>query len=98
MSQEVRQIVRIGDTDLDGFKPVAYALTKIRGGIGVSTAYAICRYLGINPSIRLGQLDDETVRKLDWAVRNLNQFAPGWFVNRPKDRRQGEISTCWAQT
>ncbi len=31
MSQEVRQIVRIGDTDLDGFKPVAYALTKIRG-------------------------------------------------------------------
>ncbi|ADN51194.1 30S ribosomal protein S13 [Vulcanisaeta distributa] len=88
MSQEVRQIVRIGDTDLDGFKPVAYALTKIRG-IGISTAYAICRYLGINPSIRLGQLDDETVRKLDWAVRNLHQFAPGWFVNRPKDPETG---------
>ncbi|WP_054857566.1 30S ribosomal protein S13 [Vulcanisaeta sp. JCM 16159] len=88
MSQEVRQIVRIGDTDLDGFKPVAYALTRIRG-IGIPTAYAICRYLGINPSIRLGQLDDETIRKLDWAVRNLHQFAPGWFVNRPKDPETG---------
>ncbi|MFB6470479.1 MAG: 30S ribosomal protein S13 [Vulcanisaeta sp. AZ3] len=88
MSQEIKQIVRVGDTDLDGFKPVAYALAKIRG-IGIPTAYAICRYLGINPVIRLGNLDDESIKKLDWAVRNLNQFAPGWFVNRPKDPETG---------
>ncbi|WP_069808236.1 30S ribosomal protein S13 [Vulcanisaeta thermophila] len=89
MSQEIKQIVRIGDTDLEGMKPVAYALTKIRG-IGISTAYAICRYLGINPTLRLGQLDEDSVRKLDWAVRNLHQFAPGWFVNRPRDPESGK--------
>ena len=83
-----RQIVRIGDTDLDGNKAVAYALSKIKG-IGLSTAFAICRYLGINPLSRLGDLNEEMIRKLDWAVRNLHQFAPGWFVNRPKDPETG---------
>ncbi len=86
---EFKQIVRIGDTDLDGSKAVAYALTKIRG-IGFSTAFAICRYLGINPMAKLGYLDDETIKKLDWAVRNLHQFAPPWFVNRPRDPETGK--------
>lgn len=84
-----RQIVRIGDTDLDGTKVVAYALAKIKG-IGVSTAVAICRYLGINPMVKLSELDDNMIRKLDWAVRNVHQFAPGWFVNRPKDPETGK--------
>ncbi len=84
-----KPIVRIGDTDLDGYKAVGFALTKIKG-IGVSTAFAICRYLGIDPLTRLGDLPDEVIRKLDWAVRNLHQFAPGWFVNRPKDPETGK--------
>ncbi|MEM4493673.1 MAG: 30S ribosomal protein S13, partial [Pyrobaculum sp.] len=41
MSQELRAIVRVGDTDLEGNKQVAYALAKIRG-IGIASAYAIC--------------------------------------------------------
>jgi len=83
-----RQIVRIGDTDLDGSKAVAYALARIKG-IGVSTAVAICRNLGINPLVRLGELSEDMVRKLDWSIRNLHQVAPGWFVNRPKDPETG---------
>lgn len=89
MASEFKAIVRIGDTDLDGNKAVAYALTKIKG-IGISTAFAICKYLGINPLTRLGYLNDEQIKKLDWAVRNLHQFAPGWFVNRPKDPETGK--------
>ena len=89
MSQEFKQIVRIGDTDLDGTKAVAYALAKIKG-IGINTAMAICRYLGIDPLSKLGALSDEQVRRLDWAVRNLHQFAPGWFVNRPRDPETGK--------
>ncbi len=84
-----KPIVRIGDTDLDGYKAVGFALTKIKG-IGISTAFAICRYLGIDPLTRLGDLPDDVIRKLDWAVRNLHQFAPGWFVNRPKDPETGK--------
>ncbi len=89
MSQEFKTIVRIGDTDLDGTKATAYALTKIKG-IGLMTAYAICRYLGINPLTPLGSLNEELLKKIDWAVRNLNQFAPGWFVNRPRDPETGK--------
>ncbi len=84
-----KPIVRIGDTDLDGYKATAYALARIKG-IGVSTAFAICRYLGIDPLARLGDLPEETIKRLDWAVRNLHQIAPGWFVNRPKDPETGK--------
>ncbi len=84
-----KPIVRIGDTDLDGYKATAYALAKIKG-IGISTAFAICRYLGIDPLSRLGDLPDDVIKRLDWAVRNLHQIAPGWFVNRPKDPETGK--------
>ncbi len=88
MSQEVRAIVRIGDTDLDGNKSVAYSLAKIRG-IGIISAYAICRKLGIDPHEILGLLPDSQINKLDWAVRNLHEIAPPWFVNRRKDPETG---------
>ncbi|ABL88086.1 SSU ribosomal protein S13P [Pyrobaculum islandicum DSM 4184] len=89
MSQEIRAIVRIGDTDLDGNKQVAYSLTKIRG-IGIATAYAICRKLGIDPHAILGALSEEQINKLDWAVRNLHELAPAWFLNRRKDPETGK--------
>jgi small subunit ribosomal protein S13 len=85
----MRAIVRIGDTDLDGGKAVAYALAKIRG-IGIATAYAICRKLGIDPHAILGTLSEEQINKLDWAVRNLHELAPAWFLNRRKDPETGK--------
>jgi len=88
VATEFKQIVRIGDVDLDGRKAVAYSLAKIRG-IGVATAYAICRKLGVDPHAPLGSLSDDQVKNLDWAVRNLASMAPGWFVNRPRDPETG---------
>lgn len=84
----MRAIVRIGDTDLDGGKEVAYSLAKIKG-IGIATAYAICWKLGIDPHAVLGSLPEEQINKLDWAVRNLHELAPGWFLNRRKDPETG---------
>ena len=89
MAQEFRNIVRIGDTDLDGTKAAAYALAKIRG-IGIATAYAICRKLGIDPHAPLGVLDDDQIRRLDWAVRNMHELAPAWFLNRRRDPETGK--------
>jgi len=88
VSQEIRAIVRIGDTDLDGNKQVAYALAKIRG-IGIMSAYAICWKLGIDPHAILGALPEDQISKLDWAVRNLHELAPAWFLNRRKDPETG---------
>ena len=86
---EFRNIVRIGDTDLDGTKAAAYALAKIRG-IGIATAYAICRKLGIDPHAPLGILSDDQIKRLDWAVRNLHEMAPPWFLNRRRDPETGK--------
>jgi small subunit ribosomal protein S13 len=88
VSYEIRAIVRIGDTDLDGNKQVVYALAKIRG-IGISTAYAICWKIGIDPHAVLGMLSEDQINRLDWAVRNLNEIAPSWFLNRRKDPETG---------
>lgn len=85
---EVRAIVRIGDTDLDGTKATAFALAKIRG-IGLASAFAICRRLGIDPYTPLGNLGEEQISKLDWAVRNLHEIAPAWFLNRRRDPVNG---------
>lgn len=81
---ETRAIVRIGDTDLDGTKAVAYALAKIKG-IGLASAFAICKRLGVDPFTPLGSLSEEQTSKLDWAVRNLHEMAPSWFLNRRRD-------------
>jgi len=85
---EVRAIVRVGDTDLDGGKATAFALARIKG-IGISSAFAICRRLGIDPYVPLGSLSDEQISKLDWAVRNLHEIAPAWFLNRRRDPVSG---------
>ncbi|AET31941.1 30S ribosomal protein S13P [Pyrobaculum ferrireducens] len=84
----MRAIVRIGDTDLNGGNEVAYSLAKIKG-IGIATAYAICWKLGIDPHAILGALPEEQINKLDWAVRNLHELAPAWFLNRRKDPETG---------
>jgi small subunit ribosomal protein S13 len=68
---------------------VAYALAKIRG-IGIASAYAICRKLGIDPHAILGTLTEDQINKLDWAVRNLHELAPAWFLNRRKDPETGK--------
>ncbi len=88
---EFKEIVRIGDKDLRGDKAVAYALADIKG-IGVNTAFAICRILGIDPLRKLGTLSEEEIQKLDSAVRKLHELpgVPEWFVNRPRDPYTGK--------
>ncbi len=88
-TSEFRPIVRIGDKDLDGHKAVAYALADIKG-IGVNTAFALCRVLGIDPLMKLGFLSEAEIKKLDEAVRKLHELVPGWFVNRPRDPITGK--------
>jgi small subunit ribosomal protein S13 len=89
MSSSVREIIRIGNTDLNGKKSTLYAIARIKG-IGVSTGVAICRYLGIDPSQKLGSLNDEQLKKLEWAVNNVSSIVPRWFVNRAKDVESGK--------
>src|SRR5574341_1152180 len=60
---EIRHIVCIADTDLDGKRSVQYALTGIKG-ISRRLAKIITVNSGINPMATLGYLNDADIDKL----------------------------------
>jgi small subunit ribosomal protein S13 len=89
-SGEFRYIVRVAGVDLPGDKAIAYALADIKG-IGVSTAYAVLRKLGIDPHRLLGTLSDEEVDKLSEALKSVEKLGlPEWMLNRRRDPVTGE--------
>jgi small subunit ribosomal protein S13 len=86
---EVRLIIRIANTDLDGKKHILYALRKIKG---VNVMYAnYCLYkAGINIRKKAGELTDAEVKKLDEVLtRPIQAGMPTWMVNRRKDPETG---------
>jgi small subunit ribosomal protein S13 len=88
-NEELRHLVRIMNTDLQGSKPVQYALTGIPG-IGRRTAILIARSAGVNPAAILGYLPDEEVVKLDDAIGKFEDIVPSWMLNRQKDLATGQ--------
>jgi len=75
--------------DLDGSKKLIYGLTKIRG-IGVSLSGAIVRAAGMKPEIRIGQLSEEEVEKIEDVISDpLKSGIPPRLVNRRKDLETG---------
>jgi small subunit ribosomal protein S13 len=84
-----KHIVRIAATDLDGSLPVPYALSKIKG-VGYNFALAICKILKIDPWIRLGYLDEETLKTIENIIYNPQDYKiPPWYFNRRKDLDTG---------
>jgi small subunit ribosomal protein S13 len=88
-NEELRHLVRIMNTDLQGAKPVQYALTGLPG-VGRRTAILIARGAGVNPTAILGYLPDEDVVKLDDAIERFEDIVPGWMLNRQKDLATGQ--------
>ncbi len=89
-SRTYRYIIRIAGTDIDGSLKTSYGLAEIKG-IGVNTAYAICRRLGIDPEMRIGYLTDEEIKRIEDAIANpIGYGLPSWIVNRRKDYITGK--------
>jgi small subunit ribosomal protein S13 len=86
---DFKHIVRIADTDLDGKRNVAFALTQIKG-IGHRMAKSLTNILGIDAASKLGELDDETIEKLKSFIEQDIDSLPDWMVNRRKDRYSGK--------
>ncbi len=87
--EEIKYFVRISNTDLDGTKQVAVALTGIKG-VGRHTASVITRLAGVNGHDIMGRLKDEEVDRLRSVTENYGERVPVWMVNRPKDVYTGE--------
>ncbi len=88
--QEYRHIVRVAGRDIDGQENLLQGLTRI-SGVGLRLSKAIIRTLGLDPSARLGLIDDATIQKIEELLNDpLAAGIPAWYVNRPRDRYTGK--------
>jgi small subunit ribosomal protein S13 len=87
--EDLKHIVRILNTDLEGKKQVHMALTGIKG-VGRRCARLFTDKAGVDPYATLGLLPDEKINDLRKAVDEAIQFMPIWMMNRRKDIATGE--------
>ncbi len=91
---EMKDIVRIAGFDLDGTKPLWYALTGIKGvgiNFGKMVAKVVAEKYNISPNTPLGSLPDEAYEFIEEVIRNPVKYRiPKWAVNVPKDIWTGE--------
>jgi len=84
-----RYIVRLANTDLDGTRPTALALTGVRG-VGLRIAEVACRMAQVNASEMIGNLPEPTVDGLEATLGSLTSKLPPWMVNHPNEPVLGE--------
>ena len=84
-----RYIVRVANTDLDGTRPTALALTGVRG-VGLRIAEVACRLTDVNASEMIGNLPESTVDGLETTLGSLAAKMPPWMVNHPHEPLVGE--------
>jgi len=85
MSKEFRHIVRIHGTDIDGSKKIVYGLSKIRG-VGVSFANAVVKAAELKPDMRVGELTDAKVEKIEEIISEPSKYnLPTRLFDRRKD-------------
>jgi small subunit ribosomal protein S13 len=89
-SKELRTIVRVMGSDLDGEKPLIQALQGIKG-ISYSMSKAVVNATGYDPMSKLGSLAENDIQKLEQIIKNPENYEiPSWMLNRRKDRASGK--------
>jgi small subunit ribosomal protein S13 len=87
---ELKEIVRVGEADLDGKKPIFRAIQKIKG-ISFMMANAICNAGNFDPNRKIGTLSEDEIRKLEDIMKNPGKYGiPSWLLNRRKDLETGK--------
>jgi small subunit ribosomal protein S13 len=85
-----KYIVRIGQVDLPGDKPIKIALKKIKG-VGFNLANMACNLAGIEKGKKTGELNEGEIKKLSEILTNpKDNGIPAWLWNRRKDYETGE--------
>lgn len=87
---ELKHLVRIANTDMNGKKAIGYELAKVKG-IGIRLAQIVCRIVNIDVYTKLGSLPDTQIDQVEKIVQSLDkQNLPSWLLNRQKDYETGE--------
>jgi len=87
---DFRYFLRVANTDLDGNKQIAQALTKIKG-VSFMFSNMVCNLAEIDKTSKTGYLKDEHVKKLDDVLNNpLKYNVPSWMQNSRKRYDDGK--------
>lgn len=87
---ELKHLVRIANTDLDGKKTIGFALAKIKG-VGIPFAHAACRVAKIDITKKSGALTDAEVKRVEEIVKDpIKAGFPPWLINRRYDPETGQ--------
>ena len=89
-NNEFREIIRLGDKDINGNIPIGHALTKPKGS-SYMFANAVCKVLNLDTKKKCGAYPIQEIEKIEDAIRNPSKYnIPTWLMNRRKDRETGE--------
>ncbi|MEM4625171.1 MAG: 30S ribosomal protein S13 [Candidatus Aenigmatarchaeota archaeon] len=86
--KDEKGIVRIVGFDIDASLSVINGLRRIKG-ISFMFANAICKKLGINPRMKIGELSEEKIKEMENFIKNPKDI-PTWLLNRRKDLTTGK--------
>lgn len=92
LPEKFTHILRIQNTNVDGKRKIAYALTAIKG-MGRRFSIMVCKKAQIDLNKRAGELSDEEVERIQAVMSNPRDYKiPNWFLNRQKDIKDGKYS------
>lgn len=90
--EEIQHIIRLYNTNIDGTKKTAFALTAIRG-IGKRFGKAVVSRAGVSLNKRAGELSPEEINKIQDVINDPIAFnIPSYFLNHQKDSVDGQDS------
>lgn len=88
--QEMKQMVRLVDVDVNGKMSTRMALNKIKG-VSFALSNAICKVLNLDKDKKVGYLSDKEIEEMKDCVKNPQKYKIlPWLFNRRNDYDEGE--------
>lgn len=88
-NENLRYIVRLANTNLDGTRQAVFALSNIKG-LGYRTAEILLKKMNIPKDIKLGEIDEAKIDELKEVIeKRYTEIFPSWTLNHQKDIQTG---------
>jgi small subunit ribosomal protein S13 len=88
--KEMKTLVRVLNTDLDGERELHIALMSVKG-IGHTMSKAVVTASGFDPRAKLSTLTEADIQKIEGIIREPLKFGiPVFLVNRRRDMETGK--------
>lgn len=87
---QIKELIRIAGSDLNGNKNVMAALKNIKG-VNTTLANAICNVLSLDKLAKLKEISEEDKKKVEDFLADPTKYnIPAWLLNRRKDPETNE--------